>query len=193
MRRGDRIVSSDEIDRIAHQRALQQKQQEEQARQDQGRQFVDHLQACVQEIGEETPILLRLLAERGYPNIVEVRVEEASPNLIARLFGGRSLAKGGWHIGGFEWYEHERSSGRVKVYLLSDGRIYADGWRTHAYSPQAILGLMHSAWGPAYILHAAREGISYSPLARRGSPGPADILHAAREGIRQLRRELEAR
>lgn len=152
-------MPDNEAERVAQQRAREKKAREEQERLAQSQQFMARLRKCVQDLETDIPIVLRLLAERGYPNIEEVRVVDASPNPITRLFGGiRTVPKGDWRIGKIEW-DNDNEGGRVEIYLLSDGRIYAAGWRRGTFAPQAILDTMNETWGAPDILPIASEGI----------------------------------
>lgn len=69
-----RTMFGNEADRIARERARQQKRQEDQARDAKRQEIVARLNALVQEIETETSIVLQLEAKRGYPGIVKVHV-----------------------------------------------------------------------------------------------------------------------
>src|SRR5260221_4633269 len=76
---------------------------------------------------EEIAEVLRLLAERGYPNMVECNVC-MKPSFFGRLFGnrGRISHKAGWRLGAHEYsgtLKGDRIFMSVFIYLLSDGRI----------------------------------------------------------------------
>ena len=66
--------------------------------------------------------MLELLAQRDYPNLVNLQFAEK------RLFGYKQTSKGGWTIGSFWMPESSsRGAGHEPLHLLSDGNIAAFG------------------------------------------------------------------
>ncbi len=112
-------MPGNEADRIARQRVKQQNQEYEQAQLVQRQARIARVQSYVGDIEAEVPIVLRLLAERGYPGVEEVSLTD-NPHPIKRLFGTHS--KGGWKIGTYTYTLYgEDVAG--DVFLLSDGRF----------------------------------------------------------------------
>jgi hypothetical protein len=70
-------MPGNEADRIARQRALQQQRQVEEAQATENQKVIARLRSYVRDIEREIPIVLRLLAARGHPEVGEVRFENA--------------------------------------------------------------------------------------------------------------------
>lgn len=133
-------MPSNEADRIAHQKVMQRERQAEEEQRRQKQQADDRRQANIQDIEAEIPIILRLLSERGYPGVEQVRISNyRKPNLIERLLGAEARrVKAGWGIEGFTYL----ASGETltgPIFLLSDGRICMHGYRIIVCWPRDLI------------------------------------------------------
>lgn len=147
-----------QADRIIREnlRREQELQAEEQRR------WVARAKALIPQIKAEIPVVLRLLREHGYPDMVTVNIKEEFDffNLFRGISDGSKTKKAAWKIGeysrGFAGYG---DSGylSIDIYLLSDRRIYL---------------------GPSEI---------YTPRSL-----PSIARNSCLEGLRDLRRKLEA-
>ena len=164
-----------EADRVARERARQQKRNEDQARDAKRQEIVARLNALVQEIETETSIVLRIEAKRDYPGIVKVQV----PGLL-----GLKSTKGGWEIGGYETTDANTDSDiHTTIYLLSNGRIgESSRLGTHVKSPKDMADQEID-----FLSRHVDDYDTYSYHRR-----PEDILRLTLEGPRRLRSELEA-
>lgn len=122
-----------EADRILRQRKLQRAEQERVERVESQHRDLAERQRYAEEIAAEIAVVLRLLATLSYPDMEEVLFGE---RVRTGLFGSsvkvREHSRAGWKIGSFDYSLDDGDHIRQRIagiYLLSDGRIVANGDR----------------------------------------------------------------
>lgn len=129
-----------EADRIARERHLQNDARQKRQRAEALQQEEANRRSDTRKIIEEIPRVLQLLADQGYPNIVDLNVEVKVPLLVLVSYfvsPYRRRIKAGWYLGEREhsFYDGVQTA---KFYLLSNGSICLsnDGFFGTAWPPQ---------------------------------------------------------
>lgn len=108
-----------EADRIARERAKQRQLQEAAKQSGTEQAEAASRQNMLHEVEQDTAVVLRLLAEQGYPGMTEITMREPG-----RFFKGRESVKAAWPIGGWTaGTDRDGNNAYRNMYLLSDGRL----------------------------------------------------------------------
>jgi|GEM_PF-5955224 len=123
-------MPQNEADRIAQQRVLEGQRHKAEALRQLGEHNHNLKLSSIQQLEAEIPVVLQLMAKKGFPGMVSLSVEDESLTLvnIGHKLGhnghGRIITKGGWSIGKYEYPDITWGGYKTRfLFLLSDGRI----------------------------------------------------------------------